>query len=228
MVRNAASIAADRATDEVAGLLLRWMSASMRSSQPTGMAESLRLLGELGATMPMTVALHVLAFAGPQTMTQLSEQLGLSPSATSHLLQRLVELDLAHREDDPDDRRRRLLAVTPRGRRAVDELMAARLAELRASLAPLSSATLSKLRGALVAVLDDLAGAARPVCPAPAAPLIASTRSPTAAVTGDRGPRRRSTRTASSVTVRSKRATPMQKTARTGSRSKPASPREKT
>jgi len=157
-------------TEEVASLLLRWMSVSMRTAQRGGgLSESLRITAERAVTMPMTVSLHVLAFAGPQTMTQLSSHLGLSPSATSHLLQRLVELKLAQRADDPGDRRRRLLMVTGAGRRVVDELMAARLAELRASLAPLSVPTLSRLRASLVAVLDELAASARPVCLAPGA-----------------------------------------------------------
>jgi DNA-binding MarR family transcriptional regulator len=153
-------------TDEVAGLLMQWMSASMRTCQQGGPAASFRLLDKLGATMPMTVALHVLAFAGPQTMTQLSAQIGLSASATSHLLQRLVDLSLAQRHEVPGDRRQRLLAITPRGRRAVDELMNARLTEMRESLAPLSTTTRSRLGHALRAVLAELAAAEKPVCPA--------------------------------------------------------------
>ena len=159
---------ADKAmsTDEVAGLLMQWMAASMRTCRQAGLAESFQVLDALGATMPMTIALHVLAFAGPQTMTQLSAQIGLSPSATSHLLQRLVELSLAQRHDVPGDRRQRLLAITPAGRRAVDELMNARLTEMRESLSPLSPATRTQLGTALRAVLADLAAAQKPVCPA--------------------------------------------------------------
>jgi DNA-binding MarR family transcriptional regulator len=141
------------------------MSVSTRAADRGGMAESLRLLGDLGTTMPMMVALHVLAFSGPQTVTALSEHLGLSPSATSHLLQRLVELRLATREDDEADRRRRLLAITARGHRAVAELMEARLSELRASLAPLAPTTLRLLHAALASVLEDLSRAAHPLCP---------------------------------------------------------------
>ncbi len=152
-------------TDDVASLLLRWMSASMRAGR-SGMSESLRLLTSLGLTMPMTVALHVLAFSGPQTMTEISNHLGLSPSATSHLLQRLVDLELVRRADDPMDRRRRHLAITARGQRAVDAIVAARMAEMRSSLAPLSAATLATLKDALYAVLADLNRAERPVCPA--------------------------------------------------------------
>jgi DNA-binding MarR family transcriptional regulator len=167
VARKNQTAAGTPSTEEVAALLLRWMSASMRTVQRGGVSESLRIVAEHGVTMPMTVALHVLAFTGAQTMTQLSAHLGLSPSATSHLLQRLVELDFAQRADDPGDRRRRLLMVTEHGRRIVEDLMAARLAELRASLEPLSAPTLSRMRAALVAVLDELAAADSPVCPAP-------------------------------------------------------------
>jgi DNA-binding MarR family transcriptional regulator len=190
-------------TDEVASLLMQWMAASMRTCQQGALAESFHLLDELGATMPMTVALHVLAFAGPQTMTQLSTQIGLSASATSHLLQRLVELSLAQRHDVPGDRRQRLLAITPRGQRAVDELMSARLTEMRESLAPLSTTTRTRLGLALRAVLTELAAAQKPVCPAHVGVTEhdATSASP-AQRPAPRAPRERASRTTSRTTSR--------------------------
>jgi DNA-binding MarR family transcriptional regulator len=167
MARKVDKIERSVTTDEVAGLLLRWLSASMRRSGCAGVSASHRLASERGATLPMMVALHVLAFEGPQTMTMLAERLTLSASATSHLLQRLVELALARREDDPGDRRQRLLAITAEGRRAVDELMQARLTELSAGVAPLSERTRFRLGRVLRDVVRELAEVGD-VCATPA------------------------------------------------------------
>jgi DNA-binding MarR family transcriptional regulator len=183
MQRNVPPAEAAGDLDEVASLLLRWTSASMRSAQTAGLSQSLRLLADLGTTMPMMVTLHVLALEGPQTMTTMTRRLGLSSSATSHLLQRLVELGLARREDAPADRRQRLLAIAPRGSKAVDDFMTARLAELRHSLAPLSLPTLTALAVALRQVLRELEASGASLCLAPSrtdapATVLARVQSP--------------------------------------------------
>jgi DNA-binding MarR family transcriptional regulator len=156
MVRNAVPRVASTVED-VAVLLLRWMSASMRRSGGMGVSGSHRVLSRHGTTLPMMVALHVLAFEGSRTMSRIAASLGLSASATSHLLQRLVDLGFVQRHEDPADRRQRLFAITPAGRGAVDELMQARLAELAASVSPLSLATRDRLGHVLRDVVAELA-----------------------------------------------------------------------
>jgi DNA-binding MarR family transcriptional regulator len=165
MIRNAAPRVAS-SVDDVAVLLLRWMSASMRRSGGMGVSGSHRVMSRHGTTLPMMVALHVLAFEGAQTMSRVAASLGLSASATSHLLQRLVELGFVQRDEDPADRRQRLFAITPGGSAAVDELMQARLAELAASVTPLSLATRDRLGLVLRDVVAELADEGA-VCPAP-------------------------------------------------------------
>ena len=49
---------------------------------------------------------------GPLSAGELADQLGLSPSATTRVVDRLVSTGLAERIDDAGDRRRRLIAHT--------------------------------------------------------------------------------------------------------------------
>jgi len=106
--------------------------------------------------MPMFVALNVIAFDGRQTMTSLVEQIALSTSATSHMIQRLVELGLVERRDNPDDRRQKVLALTDDGGALVGAMMRSRFAELKDSVAPLSAATRTRLHAVMCDVVSEL------------------------------------------------------------------------
>ncbi|UKY49475.1 MarR family winged helix-turn-helix transcriptional regulator [Streptomyces inhibens] len=58
-------------------------------------------------------ALHALDLAGPLTTGALAERIGLSQSATTRLVDRLVRAGRARRAPDPDDRRRVLVEPLP-------------------------------------------------------------------------------------------------------------------
>src|SRR5437762_807245 len=77
---------------------------------------SLAVMGEAGLTMPQLVTLHLLAHAGGRSVGAIATKLRLSPAATSHLVERLVQAGLVARAEDPDDRRQRRLAITADGR----------------------------------------------------------------------------------------------------------------
>ncbi len=146
----------DVSTDEVARLLMSWTSLSMALSRGRNFAQNLREISDLGLTMPMFVALNVIALDERQTMTSLVEQLSLSTSATSHMIQRLVELGLVERRDDPDDRRQKVLALTGAGSDLVGSMMRSRFAELKDSAAPLSSTTRKRLHAVMSDVVSEL------------------------------------------------------------------------
>jgi DNA-binding MarR family transcriptional regulator len=55
---------------------------------------------------------------GASTPTQLAEHLEVKPSQVSHLLASLEEAGLLEREADPQDRRRVLLRLSPKGEEA--------------------------------------------------------------------------------------------------------------
>ncbi|MER6308463.1 MarR family winged helix-turn-helix transcriptional regulator [Streptomyces sp. NPDC001739] len=58
-------------------------------------------------------ALHTLELAGPLTTGALAERIGLSQSATTRLVDRLVRAGRARRAADPEDRRRVVVEPLP-------------------------------------------------------------------------------------------------------------------
>jgi len=65
------------------------------------------------------------------TVGFLAERMLLKHHSTVELVDRLVELDLVARQPDAADRRKVLLALTPKGRRLLTKLSAAHIEELR-------------------------------------------------------------------------------------------------
>ena len=62
----------------------------------------------------------------------LARQLLIRPHSTGELVDRLVQLGLVERQEDPEDHRRALLRLTARAEAILHELSAAHLRELRA------------------------------------------------------------------------------------------------
>jgi DNA-binding MarR family transcriptional regulator len=127
---------------------------------------SVKAMAEAGLTLPQIGALHVLMFEGPTSVTTLTERLDLSLSATSHLVQRLVEAGLVSREEDPADRRQKVLSLTDAGRQTVEDLMQARRKEFRSSIEPLSPALRRDLHAVLTRIVAEMSAKAAATCPA--------------------------------------------------------------
>ena len=68
-----------------------------------------------GLSLPQIRLLFVLAHFGPATINQIADRLHSSQSATSLLVDRLVQARLAERNDDPGDRRRAIVRLTREG-----------------------------------------------------------------------------------------------------------------
>ena len=68
---------------------------------------------EVGVTMAQAKVLYVVMAAGHLRMTELAGRLGIGTSSASEIVERLVELDLLHRADDPENRRQVVITVTP-------------------------------------------------------------------------------------------------------------------
>jgi DNA-binding MarR family transcriptional regulator len=66
---------------------------------------------EAGVTMAQAKVLYVVMAAGELRMSELAARLGVSSSSASGLADRLVELGLLRRHDDPDDRRQVMVAA---------------------------------------------------------------------------------------------------------------------
>lgn len=88
------------------------------------------------------------------TAGQIVRELGVTKQATGQLIDALVSRGYLERRPDPDDRRRMLIELTPRGRGAAAEVREA-VARIDAELARrVSPSELAGLRAGLVALCD--------------------------------------------------------------------------
>ncbi len=72
-------------------------------------------------------------------VSELGDELGVTSAAASQMLDRLVQLGLVHRSEDPNDRRVKQLILTGKGQQIVYESIQARqgwLGELAEALSP--------------------------------------------------------------------------------------------
>lgn len=74
-------------------------------------------------------ALGVLVRHGVMRLSELSEHLHIAPRSTTEVVDALEDRALVEREQDPEDRRATLVALTPAGMRAGKAIMTARMEE---------------------------------------------------------------------------------------------------
>lgn len=96
-------------------------------------------------TMAQMKAAMFLTYEGPMTIGHLACALGIGQPAASILVDRLVQLGLVNRMEDPADRRRTIASLTPRGLETIGTFRNHRLQCLRAWLERLDADTLSAL-----------------------------------------------------------------------------------
>jgi DNA-binding MarR family transcriptional regulator len=118
----------------------------------------LAALEQTGITFTQIKCLQELSEASePRSVGSLSEALGLSLPAVSRAVDGLVQRGDVRRQEDPRDRRSKLLTLTARGRRSYERLMAVRLAGVRRFAESLTP----EERTALASVLAPLVGRLR-------------------------------------------------------------------
>lgn len=111
----------------------------------------------LDLTLTQLKSLMVLTAVGSLPVHQLAEALRLGRPATSTLVEQLVRLDLVTRAEDPTDRRRTLVSLTPQGVAFISRLRQGKDDKMYALLGMLDDADLV----ALTRVLQTLAQFAR-------------------------------------------------------------------
>jgi DNA-binding MarR family transcriptional regulator len=107
---------------------------------------------ELTLTMPQLKLLFALDWLGPVSMSEAASRLQIGVSATTGLVDRLVEQGLAQRETDPRDRRVVRVACTPAGRTLLGRLRSAGSERLDELLDRIDSADLEHCARALAAI----------------------------------------------------------------------------
>lgn len=131
----------------------------------------------LDVTMSQAKCLFVVCLHPDIAMSALAAQLGVGPSTTSGIVDRLVEHGYLMRREDPSDRRQQLVSLTDSGRDVTERFRrfsADRLAEL---LVGLSQPELEALLVGLSALQREAGRLQAPVLTsAPAAPPAAHVR----------------------------------------------------
>lgn len=92
-------------------------------------------------------------------VSDIGEYLGITSAASSQLLNRLVEEGWVKRSEDPDDRRHKLLELTPAGREMVRESMEIRqswIVSLVDTLTPSEQAEVEKSIRLLLSKVDQM------------------------------------------------------------------------
>jgi DNA-binding MarR family transcriptional regulator len=129
-------------------LVSRLIRAEARRNRPAGL------------TLSEFRALAYLEACSGATLTELAEYVGLRLPTASKLVEALRKGGNLTRREDPADRRRTLLALTPKGKSRVDEAMRVVRAHLRERLSGLSPDEQDLVRRAM-ALLEPLVAPAR-------------------------------------------------------------------
>jgi DNA-binding MarR family transcriptional regulator len=123
------------------------------------MGLSTRAADQLGQISVVQLrALTVLRELGTATLAELAEGVGVTPSTTSRLVDRLVAGGWADRQVSPESRRQLALRLTPAGEATLDEYDRLRLESMRSALEQVPEGR----RDGVVAALAEFAAAGRP------------------------------------------------------------------
>jgi DNA-binding MarR family transcriptional regulator len=146
------STRADDLSQELSNLILEMMRGIHNRSS----GETLNLLYKQNLSLPQLVALHLLDEVPALTIGELAQRLHLSLSATSHLVDTLVEKKLITREEDPLDRRRKHIRITPRGKGLVERIARSRSEEFIRYFEGLPREVQERFRELLLPLVDAL------------------------------------------------------------------------
>ena len=114
---------------------------------------SKRMTGEIGVTGPQRLVLRVVGLFPGISAGDLAAELHVHPSTLTGVIRRLVGQQLLARDDDPGDRRRAVLRLTPRGVR----VNAVRHGTVEAAIAEALDGVSGRDRAATRRVLERLA-----------------------------------------------------------------------
>jgi len=114
-------------------------------------------LQEAGISFTQLKCLGFLVEAGgPLSLGALSEELALSPAAISRAVDGLVQRGELKREEDPEDRRSKIVSLAPKGRATYDRIIAVRLAGVRNFVEELEPRERDALGSALHPIIERL------------------------------------------------------------------------
>jgi len=139
--------------------LQRWIEVFMQRS----IRDFLAYARESGLSMSQLGALFQIRRRQISGVSDLGDKLGVTSSAASQLLERLVHQDLVLRSEDPNDRRVKQLVLTDKGRQVVRESIRARQNWLGDLAETLSGSEEEAIIAALNILIDKASHLGRPV-----------------------------------------------------------------
>ncbi|MBL8914277.1 MAG: MarR family transcriptional regulator [Archangium sp.] len=131
--------------------------AAFRGAMVDQMQGDLAAMPGLQLSLPQSMALNMVAQAGPQTVAELQARLHRSQATTSHLVTQLELRGLVARAEDPADARRTRVQLTREGKALIGRLEKARKRAFSGLLGRLPVELRNRLSAALsetVAVLS--------------------------------------------------------------------------
>ncbi len=108
-----------------------------------------RQLRDEALSLAQIAALHLVDQHRVLRLAELAEQLGLSASATSRLVDGLVQRELLARTEDPEDRRNKALTVTDTGQTFLARIDAERAKTILATAESLPKALVTSILAAV-------------------------------------------------------------------------------
>jgi DNA-binding MarR family transcriptional regulator len=118
--------------------------------------QTLAIMSEASVTLLQVLMLRRLIERKAGTPSALAHSLNMSPPAVSQMLERLFQLGLIQRTEDPDDRRKRRITATPKAKWLVKRLSRARSVEYGRGVSRLSSALRKELATVLSQAVTEL------------------------------------------------------------------------
>jgi DNA-binding MarR family transcriptional regulator len=122
------------------------------------MAGWLQTVADLELSLTQLKALHVLAGREELSVKDLAEALPLSLPAASRAVDGLVGRGLVERRECAEDRRSRLIRLSPEGHAVSERAVSARLEGLETFVATLTPAERSSLHAVLAPILERTSG----------------------------------------------------------------------
>jgi DNA-binding MarR family transcriptional regulator len=100
---------------DVVGLLRELLHAFLMASVPAWL--------DLQLTLPQLRTLFIVAHNKTSSVVQIAKHLGIGEPTASHLIDRLVQAGLVDRSEDPMDRRRATVRLSPAGEELIEKLL---------------------------------------------------------------------------------------------------------
>jgi DNA-binding MarR family transcriptional regulator len=109
-------------TKVLSDVIREWAEVFMHRS----MRDFRRFMDETGLSFSQINILMRLLHEGSAGISEIGERLGVTNAAASQAVERLVQMGLVERTEDPQDRRAKQLALTPQGRAMIEKGIEAR------------------------------------------------------------------------------------------------------